>query len=84
MHTSDRQIIDPYVKIQTFPGRYVPDRDDLYDLYIAHVAGWEPYCMTCMIQDIIPGLDLYYADRARHPTTADRGSYMLMADLYLV
>ena len=61
IHTSDRSIHDLY---DLDRGRHIPD---LYDL--AHVARYERYNLHD-VQDMSPGLDLYYADPTLHPLTA--------------
>lgn len=48
------QMVDPHLMVQNFQGRWTPGLNGL-----VHVAGWEPYDMTCTAKDMFPGLDPY-------------------------
>ena len=63
--------------IQIFLGRYIPDPYDLYELYdlydlydLAHIGGWGSYNLHGPLEDMLPGLDLYYTDPALNLITA--------------
>ena len=61
------QTIDSHAMISTFQGRSI---SDLVWSTVAHVVGWDPYDLHDLLQHMLSGLDLYYADPGQPLTTA--------------
>ena len=63
VHTSGRSDrSDPRFMIYLLQERWAPD---LYDLVVPRGSG-----IICVIQHVLPALDLYYPDAAQHIITA--------------